>query len=204
MTKEELKYKESNHSIHYVGDYRIILGNDTILLEALSFSFGRLHESMFRHNFEKIKYHPQPSSGIVSCAFYFNQKNEIWECRPRHFSIAQWYYEAEAIHQRSSSFDLLDTALTSFLKDVEKSCPKRDLTSKVLKNYKCLVGWCSIEFVKNHLILTLRAVRTEDYKRKKKQKSERNIDDIVSFMRSYEFAYCSSCKKWCLLSKEHK
>ena len=233
-TLEKLKYNDRNHSIHYVGDYRIILGNDTILLEVVSFSFGIFYESGLRHNFEKIKYHPLSSSGIVNCAFYYNQKNEKWEYRPKHFDLAKWIHEAEVTHQRSSSFELLDTALTSFLHEMELSYPKkeilvldntfghkfffrqydvrrfdymiaseRDLTNKVLKSYKCLVGWCSIEFVKNHLILTLRAVKSEDYKRKKKQKTQRNIDDITCFMHSYEFAYSPTCKKWCLLSSGH-
>ena len=228
-TIEKLIYKKEKNI--FVGDYYFMLGQDTLAIDVFSFCFRGLHESMFRHNFNKIKYHPLPSSGSTASAFYYNSEQEKWENRPRHFSIAKWLNESQVTYQRSSSFELLDTALTSFLHDMELSYPKkeilvldntfghkfffiqydirhfdymiaseRDLTNKVLKNYKCLVGWCSIEFVKNHLILTLRAVKSEDYKRKKKQKTQRNIDDITYFKRSYEFAYCSNCKKWCLQS----
>ena len=71
-----------------------------------------------------------------------------------------------------------------------------DLSNKVLKKYKILVGWCSVGLEGNTLSIQLRAVDSDKYK---KLQDKTNVDDAVLFTQTCHFRYCDIHKKWCMV-----
>lgn len=73
---------------------------------------------------------------------------------------------------------------------------QNDLSKKVLKKYKILVGWCSIGVEGNTISVQMRAVDSDKYR---KLPDKTNVDDAIIFTQTYHFRYCDIHKKWCMV-----
>ena len=74
-----------------------------------------------------------------------------------------------------------------------------DLSNKVLKKYKILVGWCSVGLEGNTLSFQLRAVDSDKYK---KLADKTCVDETVLFTQIFHFRYCDIHKKWCMVEEK--
>lgn len=79
-----------------------------------------------------------------------------------------------------------------------KVATQDDLSNKVLRKYKILVGWCSIGLEGNTISVQMRAIDSGKYRI---LSDKTNIDDAVLFTQAYYFRYCDIHKKWCMVEE---
>ena len=73
---------------------------------------------------------------------------------------------------------------------------QEDLTKKVLKKYKTLIGWCSIDLDGNTLSIKMRVVDSKKYRL---LPDKENVDNAIIATQTYHFRYCDEHKKWCMV-----
>lgn len=219
------KNSNKEQKYNYVGDFNAFLGNDTIVVNSFQKDLRHCKENIFCHHFTKLKWHSFYYLGTNYIVYIYNQSTMSWEKSDKRLTYAKWLNEIE-LKKRTYLLDCIDQALKEFLETVafpstnsilvidnslgehfflvkysKKRFPymvasQEDLTKKVLKKYKNLIGWCSIDLDGNTLSIQLRAVDSDKYKL---LPDKDNVDDAVIATQTYHFRYCDEHKKWCIV-----
>ena len=219
---ETLKSKKQQSNKYYLRNYDAVLGKDSLFVFTNISMIDKTKENYYRHNFSKINwgYFPFYNTNFL---FYLKIKDKWISHKPIGDIFVQWYTEARS-RKRQRILDLTNEALVRFLDNIQmtnnvlvientlgttfflweynkKQFPymvasQEDLTKKVLKKYKTLVGWCSIDLDGNTLSIQLRAVDSDKYKL---LPDKDNVDDAVTATQTFHFRYCDEHKKWCMV-----
>ena len=219
------KNSNKEQKYNYVGDFNAFLGNDTIVVNSFQKDLRHCKENIFSHHFTKLKWHSFYYLGTNYIVYIYSQNTMSWDKSDKRLTYAKWLNEIE-LKKRTCLLDCIDQALKEFLETVafpstnsilvidnslgehfflvkynKKQFPymvasQEDLTKKVLKKYKTLVGWCSIGLDGSTLSIQLRAVDSDKYKL---LPDKDNVEDAVIATQTYHFRYCDEHKKWCMV-----
>lgn len=219
---ETLKNQNQQRNKYYLRSYGVVLGKDSLFLLTNKSMFDKTKENYYKHNFSKIKWGYYPFY-TTYFKFYIKIKDKWIAYKPTDDLFAQWYTEARN-KKRQRILDLINEALigslnnmqmtkniliientlgaTFFLWEYNKEhfpymvASQEDLTKKVLKKYKTLIGWCSIDLDGNTLSIKMRVVDSKKYRL---LPDKENVDNAIIATQTYHFRYCDEHKKWCMV-----
>ena len=163
--------------------------------------------------------------GTNYIVYIYNQITNRWKESNKRIIFSKWLNEIELgkrtclldcinlvlkdflgkkMHPHLNSIIVIDNSLGEHFFLVKYSrdhfpymvASQEDLSKKVLKKYKVLIGWCSIDLDGNTLSIKIRAVNSQKYRL---LPDKENIDDAVIATQTYHFRYCDEHKKWCMV-----